>query len=276
MKFNIEHQTRFEFNKPIGYTIQQLRLTPENGFGQRVSNWQITVSGVSTPHIDTFGNTTHTLVMDTPHQEIIIKVTGEVETDVDLSASSNPSNRFSVSNYEDLALPVYLRDTQLTEVNDQIIQFSNQFLTKSHTVNQDMLMRLMSGISKNIVYDKACAEHQQSAITTLTEGIGLSQGLAHLFISCCRAFKIPARLVHGYCYNHVSQQLEYHSWADAWLLDNGWQSFDVANNARSNGIHVRLATGLDYRDACPVAYVMHDTVDEKMSVNSKVQAIAQQ
>lgn len=276
MKFNIEHQTRFAFNKPVGYTIQQLRLTPESGFGQRVSNWQLKVSGLSSPQIDTFGNTTHTLVLDVPHQEIIISVTGEVETDLDSTTTTNDANETLATKYENLALPIYLRNTKLTEANDQVIQLSDQFLTKGEPHTLTMLTALMHGISQKIVYDHNAAEHQQSAITTLAEGKGLSQGMAHLFISCCRASKIPARLVHGYCYNHETKQLDYHSWADAWLLKDGWQSFDIAKNARSNGIHVRLATGLDYRDACPISRVMLDVVHEKMSINSKVHAIAQQ
>lgn len=36
MKLNIEHRTRYQFDAPLSYTIQQLRLTPQDGFGQRV------------------------------------------------------------------------------------------------------------------------------------------------------------------------------------------------------------------------------------------------
>jgi transglutaminase-like putative cysteine protease len=80
-------------------------------------------------------------------------------------------------------------------------------------------------------------------------------------------------LVHGYYYNYESKQLEHHSWADAWLFETGWQSFDIANNALSNGIHIRLATGLDYHDACPIISMLSN---EQMSVDFKVQTMNQQ
>ncbi|MDI1362586.1 transglutaminase family protein [Methylotenera sp.] len=272
MKFNIEHHTRFAFNKPIGYTIQQLRLTPQDGFGQRVSNWQVKVSGLSSTQLDAFGNTTHTLVMDTPHQEIMISATGEVETDLDWSTDLLAKDK---SKHDDLALPIYLRSTALTEANDQVIQFAQQVASQHKSINQDLLTALMNEISQTVILNKTTAENQQSAITTLTAGKALSQGMTHLFISCCRALKIPARFVHGYCFNPITKQLENHSWADAWLVGSGWQSFDVANNAPSNGIHIRLATGLDYRDACPISSVMHDIGNEKMSVNFKVHEMSQ-
>ena len=267
MKFNIEHTTRFAFNKPIGYSIQQLRLTPQDGFGQRVSQWQIKVNGGTSEQFDAFGNTTHTLVLDTPHKEITISALGVVETDLDWPTSANAAKS------DELALPIFLRNTELTQISDQIIQFSQQFVTPNQAASRAQLMSLMHGISQSIVWNKKAAENQQSAVATLAAGEGLSQGFAHLFISCCRALKVPARFVHGYCYNHASKQLEHHSWADAWLLETGWQSFDVVNDSPSNGIHVRLATGLDYRDACPITSMMGN---DQMSVDFKVQAMMQQ
>ena len=41
------------------------------------------------------------------------------------------------------------------------------------------------------------------------------------------------------------------AWAEVWLNER-WQSFDITNNTRSLNQHLRLATGLDYLDACPV------------------------
>ena len=272
MKFNIEHHTRFAFNKPIGYTIQQLRLTPQDGFGQRVSNWQVKVSGLSSTQIDTFGNTTHTLVMDTPHQEIIISATGEVETDLAWPADLLAKDKTKL---DDLALPIYLRSTALTAANKQVTQLAQQVASQHQAINIDLLTALMNSISQTVMLDKTTAENQQSAIATLSAGKALSQGMTHLFISCCRALKIPARFVHGYCFNPTTKQLEHHSWADTWLVGSGWLSFDVANNTPSNGIHIRLATGLDYRDACPISSVMHDIGNEKMSVDFKVHEMSQ-
>lgn len=49
--------------------------------------------------------------------------------------------------------------------------------------------------------------------------------------------------------------MESHAWAEVWLGEQGWRGLDVSNGMRTNGVHVRLAAGLDYRDACPVSGV---------------------
>ncbi|OIR06572.1 hypothetical protein GALL_111770 [mine drainage metagenome] len=245
MKLNIEHRTSYTFNKPIGYTIQELRLTPQDGFGQRVKNWHVKASGRASSHTDAYGNISHTLVMDAPHQEVLIIASGEVETDLDLPPNS-----------DHLALPVYLRNTALTQSNAQISAFAASFVVQGKTADKSVLLSMMHSLVQSVQFVKVSEENQQSAIETFTAGQGLSQGMAHVFIACCRALKVPARFVHGYCFNPITNQIESHSWADAWLIEQGWQSFDVANNTESNGIHVRLATGLDYRDACPISSAM--------------------
>ena len=66
MNLNIEHRACYEFDAPVAYTIQQLHLTPQDGFGQRVKNWDIRVNGNLQSYTDAFGNATHTLVLDEP------------------------------------------------------------------------------------------------------------------------------------------------------------------------------------------------------------------
>ena len=264
MKLNIEHSTRYTFNKPLGYTIQELRLTPQDGFGQRVKNWQVKVSGHTTQHTDAFGNIAQMLVIDSPHHELMITASGEVETDLDLP----PIDDF-------LALPIYLRNTKLTKPDGEIKKFANSILTQGDAVNITSLTVLMNEIVEQVKWTKDADENKQSAIEAFAAKAALSQGLAHAFIACCRGVRVPARLVHGYCFNSSNNQLEHHSWADVWLIGHGWQSFDVANNCKSNGVHVRLATGLDYRDACPVSRVVSESDHSQLSLNFKVQALTQ-
>lgn len=273
MKLNIEHRTRYVFNKPVAYTIQQLRLTPQNGFRQRVNKWHIKVSGRTSLHTDAYGNVSHLLVMDVPHQEVLITASGEVETDMDLLPAPDLATNADV-----LALSVYLRNTALTQINEDIRQFAQEVQSKAQRGDQAVLLALMAAVSQRVQWVKDADDGQQSSIHTLALGKGLSQGMAHLFISCCRALKVPARLVHGYRFNPINQQIESHSWADAWVYEEGWQSFDVANNTETNGIHVRLATGLDYRDACPISSAMsygESSTSFRVLVHGQVHAMEQ-
>src|SRR5450830_1696502 len=212
MKLSIEHRTTYAFNRPVGYTIQHLRLTPQDGFGQRVNNWHVKVSGHTSPHTDAYGNTTHTLVLDSPHQEIVITAGGEVETDLDLLLNSHLA-----INPENLALPVYLRNTALTQPNDDIRQFAHDFVSQGKLLDKSLLMAMMNRIMQRLEWVKGLDESSQSAIDALLTEKASSQGIAHLFIACCRANKVPARFVQGYCFDPVNNKIVSHSWADAWL-----------------------------------------------------------
>ena len=67
MRLNIEHHIHCTYPGAVGYTIQQLRLTPPRGFGQRVKHWEIQVNGRMQPYADTYGNLAHTLVVEGLH-----------------------------------------------------------------------------------------------------------------------------------------------------------------------------------------------------------------
>ncbi|HEY7987421.1 MAG TPA: transglutaminase family protein [Methylophilaceae bacterium] len=258
MNLNIEHRACYEFDMPVTYTIQQLHLTPQDGFGQRVKNWDIRVNGNLQSYADAFGNTTHTLVLDEPHHEVIITAYGEVETGIDL-----PPN-------DDLfPIEVYLRDTPLTKPDIRIRNFARLFVPASGKVDEVVLTELMHGITDSVACHRACAATHAGPSEALAAGVGSYQDHAHIFIACCRSLGIPGRYVSGYLFTPEGGKMENHAWADAWLEGTGWHSFDVSNRQRANGIHVRLATGLDDNDACPFKGLSHPA---KQSMSSTLLA----
>jgi transglutaminase-like putative cysteine protease len=241
MLLSIEHHTRYAYSEVVNYTIQQLRLTPQNGFGQHVKRWDIKVIGALNPTEDTYGNSTHALVIDTPHQEISIVAMGEIETGLEV-----------ISQHQNLPLPIYLRDTPLTKSSEAICLFAIQFKT-----DQDgqlaALEAMMHSLLECVNYIKGATQVTTSAIEAFELGQGVCQDHAHIFISCCRSIGLPARYVSGYLFTVDGSLMQTHAWADVYLSNIGWQSFDVSNGCRAGETHVRLATGLDYRSASPVS-----------------------
>ena len=71
--------------------------------------------------------------------------------------------------------------------------------------------------------------------------------------------------------NGMESLMESHAWADVYLPEAGWVSFDVSNGVRASEYHVRLATGLDYKDASPVTGVRIGGGLETMQVSVEVQ-----
>lgn len=241
MLLNIEHHTRYVYTESVNYTIQQLRLSPQNGFGQHVKRWDIKVAGALHPSEDAYGNSTHTLVIDRPHQEILIVAVGEIETGLEV-----------MSQHQNLPLAIYLRDTPLTLSNLAMRQFAKHFKTAPHQ-QSSALSAMMHALLLRVKYLTGATQVNTSAIEAFSLGQGVCQDHAHIFIACCRSMGLPARYVSGYLFTVDGSLMQTHAWADVYLNDIGWQSFDVSNGCHAGETHVRLATGLDYRSASPVS-----------------------
>ena len=263
MLLKIEHKTHYAYSEVVDYTIQQLRLTPQNAHGQRLLHWDVRVNG----NLHTFevahGNVTQTLVIDSPHQEVSIIAFGEVETNVVETAI-----------LETIPLPIYLRQTPLTQPDSAVKAFASTFAKQ--TKNAELILFMMKKIMEKIAYVKGSTEVKTTAAQVFALGEGVCQDQTHVLLACCREIGIPARYVSGYLFTDDARQMESHAWADIWLEGLGWQSFDVLNQCKTNGKHVRLAVGLDYREASPVSGMRVGGGDEAMKVSVQVEQIQQQ
>lgn len=245
MLLNIEHHTRYAYSEPVNYTIQQLRLTPPNGFGQQLKRWDIKVNGDLHAVADAYGNITHTLVMDKPHSEIIIVAMGEVETGLAIAQHQSTAAQL-------LPLSIYLRATLLTTSDAAIREFAAQYKTTPDK-QSNALYEMMHALLARVGYIKGATQVTTSAAEAFGLGQGVCQDHAHIFIACCRSIGLPARYVSGYLFTEDGSLMQTHAWADVYLPDAGWQSFDVSNGCRTYAVHIRLACGLDYRSASPVS-----------------------
>lgn len=233
MLLNIEHQTQYVFSEMVQYTIQQLRLTPSNGDGQHVMHWQLKVNGQLTPFEDAFGNQAHTLVIDQPHEQLLITVSGTVETGIASEAASRA-----------LPLEIYLRETPLTQADAAMAAFAQRFANAPIT-------DLMHALREQMQYIQGATQVDTPASEAFHLGKGVCQDHAHAFIGCCRSLGLPARYVSGYLFTVDGSLMQTHAWVDVW--QNGqWLGLDVSNGTPVNETHVRLAHGLDYRSASPV------------------------
>lgn len=256
MHLSITHTTHYSYTQPLLYSIQQLKLTPQDGFGQRVKHWSISVNGQLHQYADAYGNVVHSLVADSNASEIKIVARGEVETGLQHAEAQ-----------EELPLTIYLRGTRLTQADAGI----RAFVESSGAIKTvPDLLNLSEHIVHRVPYVKGATGVYTTASQALEAGSGVCQDHAHIFIACCRVLDVPARYVSGYLFTDHGDLLESHAWVDTWLEGNGWVSIDVSNRCLVNGTHVRLAVGLDYHDACPVSGIRVGGGSETMAAGVNV------
>lgn len=264
MRLNIRHKTVYQYAAPVCSSIQYLRLTPRNDPGQRVIDWAVRAGGELQGWSDGYGNRVHTLVCRKDYRELTIEAAGIVETD--------PAVVHLDGREETLPRQAYLRQTPLTTADEAIRQFAGRFRAAFDQAPLDTLLELMFAISERVVFTVGSTHSATTAREAFAGGTGVCQDHAHIFIACCRDLGIPARYIGGYLLTdaYSDSQVAGHAWAEAWIDNIGWASFDVANTRHRSDTHVRVAVGLDYRDVSPIVGVRRGGGIEGMTVTVQV------
>ncbi|MGP1353772.1 MAG: transglutaminase family protein [Parasphingopyxis sp.] len=271
MHLTIDHRTEYAFSEPQRRLVQLLRMTPPNFAAQTVMNWHIDVDCDARlrSHRDGFGNHVTMLYIDGPVQNVALSVSGEVLT----------SDRSGVVEDAPEPLPAkaFLRSTELSKADSAIRKFAADIEARKSDPLERMHL-LMQRLLEEIRFEPTLDAVERDAATAFAANKGVCQDHAHIFCAAARAMGTPARYISGHLYRRdgAENQEASHAWAEAHLPDIGWTGFDPANGIGPDDAYVRLACGLDYRDAAPVAGRRVGGGNEELAVNVRVtQAQAQ-
>jgi transglutaminase-like putative cysteine protease len=262
MRLTISHTTEYEYDEPVPYSLQRLRLTPVDGPCQKVLNWAIGVDGakVEAGYADQYGNRVELVSAEGPQHVVRITAAGEVETE-DKAGVFGPHQGFC-------PLWLFLRETPLT-VAGPLVKTLVEGLEGENDLAR--MHALMEAIHEAVAYIPGSTTTETSAEEVLAAKTGVCQDHAHVFLAAARSMGIPARYVSGYLLMEgQTEQVATHAWAEAHLAGLGWVGFDAANNICPDGRYVRVATGLSYAECAPVSGLRLGTANEQLKVSLSV------
>jgi len=248
MRLYVHHRTEYRFSEPQARLVQLLRLTPGSHIGQNVVDWRIDVDCNARLRggRDGYGNETTMLYVDGPIESISIAVDGSVLTEDKAGMVRGAA--------ETLPPLLYMQSTPLTAADAAIADFAQDIAARGRDP-LDRMHRLMGALHERLRFDAGRRDPGRTAIATFGEGRGVRQDAAHVFIAAARAIGLPARYVSGHVYRDDGGALQEaaHGWAEAHLPDYGWIGFDAAHDHCPDARYIRVAIGLDYRDAAPLS-----------------------
>jgi transglutaminase-like putative cysteine protease len=262
MRLKISHTTVYDYDEPVAYSLQRLRLTPVDGPGQTVLNWMVSVDGanVEAGYADHYGNRVELVSAEGARNTIRIAASGEVETE-DRAGVYGPHQGFC-------PLWLFLRDTPLTTAGPLVGALVEELQADSELAR---MHALMEAVHKAVAYIPGTTTTETSAEDVLAAKTGVCQDHAHVFISAARLSGIPARYVSGYLMMEgQAEQTATHAWAEAHLQGLGWVGFDAANNVCPDARYVRIACGLSYTDCAPVSGLRLGSAHEDLTVSLSV------
>lgn len=267
MLLKISHQTAYHYDAPIPYALQQLRMIPKDSAGQKVINWTTRVEGAERQldYMDQHNNHVELYSFPPDQQDIIIHCHGEVDTS-DTAGSVGKHGGFAPLWY-------FLRETPLTKAGPGIRKLVRQF-DDPGVENGDAprLFALLNHIRDTVRYEVGTSHSETTAEEALTAETGVCQDHAHLFIAMARLLDYPARYVSGYLLiDGQTEQDAGHGWAEVHVPVIGWIGFDVSNGISPDERYVRVATGLDFKEASPVSGIVYGGAQADMTVTLSVE-----
>lgn len=268
MRLIVDHVTRYRYDTPVRSVVQSHRLTPSAFAGQKVLDWEVTVSGgiKGARHRDGAGDVVQGWTISGPVTDVTVQVRGTVETE-DLAGVLR-------GHRETVAPDCYLRETQPTMIDVALGKLADSVtapdpLGLSHA--------LSAAVADAIAYRPGVTHAHTTAAEALALGEGVCQDHAHALIACARHRGIPARYVSGYLFSDADGQAHEaaHAWGELHVAGLGWVGFDPANRCCPDTRYIRLGSGFDAQDAAPIRGIARGGGHEDMDVTVAIQQSAQ-
>lgn len=262
MRLNIRHETRYRFETPVNYGLQQLRMTPKSTHQQRVLQWKTdVVGGTNELHFeDHHHNIVELISFAGDARELVLIGEGEVQI--------ADNNGIVGRHLGPSPLWLYEKATPRTKADSGVRRLVRD-LPKAGALDQ---LHALSGLIRDrISFEIGASSAEWGAEDAIAAGKGVCQDHTHVFLACARAMGFPARYVSGYLMlNDTTSQVAMHAWAEVHLDGLGWVGFDISNGISPDTRYVRVATGLDYGEAAPISGSRIGGMGETLSVSIDV------
>lgn len=265
MRLRVDHETRYTYDAPVAYGLQQVRMRPKDSRGQKVLDWTITVEGGASElcYDDHNGNRVDLIGIEPGRTETSIRCVGLVE---------NTEGDGVLGKHQGfLPLWHFKRSSPLTQAGEGVRKLVAG-LGDCDIAQVSTGHALSAAILDTVGYEGGNTHSGTTAEEAITGGTGVCQDHAHIFCSAARLMGLPARYVSGYLMmNDRVEQDASHAWAEAYFEGLGWVGFDVSNGYSPDERYIRVATGIDFREAAPINGMRMGGSDEGVLVTLKVE-----
>lgn len=274
--FNIEHITRYAYNRPVKELFNEIKIFPYQEDKQELIKHELNISTDPQLEIyqDYWGNKCANFNILPPQEELIIESRLSVRTvaPADNSIKSILSKeaawealmKKAKSELQLLELCQPDKIERQADIKNILAQLGVDTLSPAEAVEQ-----CSQYIFNNFTYKQGITDVETTVDEVLQHNGGVCQDFAHILLQLLRTIHIPARYVSGYiCPNKNGMRGEgaTHAWVEAWLPVSGWSGIDPTNNIWTADKHVKLAVGRNFRDCSPVKGTFKGPARQNLSV----------
>jgi len=270
--FRIHHITRYEYDRPVKESVNEIRIFPYQCADQEILQHELLITGQPEVHSfkDYFGNKVGNFNLLPPHKVLSIESKLLVRTTASSQLQINFHSGFAQLQQEmsdSLLLLELARPDMISNQSaiDNIITVIRQPEKSVAAVTE----HCSEYIFKNFKYLKGITNIETTVDEILEHRAGVCQDFAHLMLHILRSCGIPCRYISGYiCPNKDGMRGEgaTHAWVEAWIPGYGWAGIDPTNNIWVTNKHVKLSVGRHFNDCSPVKGTFKGPARQKLSV----------
>ena len=269
MLYDVRHRTTLSYEQIVSISHHVLHLEPRDTVRQRRLQFDLRVEPSPTQQsagADFFGNHVHHLILQEPHEQLIVESRSRVEVtprEVPMSPQSSPAWE-SVAGSLAAADAAVLEPLQFAFASPYVAldREARDYALPSFASGRPILeaaLDLTSRIFEDFEYQGGVSDVSTPVRQVLKMRKGVCQDFAHVEIACLRSLGLAARYVSGYLLTRpppgqpkLIGSDASHAWLALWAGELGWIDLDPTNNALPDAEHFTVAWGRDYGDVSPM------------------------
>lgn len=285
MLLEIQHETRYTYSAPIRESVMELWMQPRSAPGQRLVSFDVATDPKARvfSYIDWLGNPVLHFNVPEEHEALVIRTSASVETRVPdappKSLSPEEWDRLGQEWVRDRYFD-FLHPSRFVEDTDHLSRFMDEHDLVRMADPLTSLRRLNDLMYDAFEYTPGFTAADSPIDAALAHRKGVCQDFAHIMLSVCRRWGVPARYVSGYLLTargpkERSSADATHAWIECFLPSLGWIGFDPTNDMLTSERHVAVALGRDYADVPPSRGVFKGVADSMLAVDVVVKPAKQ-
>ena len=282
MLLEVRHVTRYHYAALVRESVMEVWMQPQKTPRQRLASFDLELDPAAQvfSYADPFGNAVYHFDVPHPHDQLTITARSVVETSapeplpevLDLGEWDRlKSDRVLVENFD------FLRHQGFCVETDALRSFAAEH-GLDRLRDRDPLTavrRLAETLYDAFDYEPGVTDAESPIDLALSARRGVCQDFAHIMITLCRSWGIPARYVSGYLFTDReggdrSDPDASHAWLEVFLPSTRWIGFDPTNNTLAGERHISAAIGRDYADVPPSRGVYKGEAESQLAVGVNV------
>jgi YD repeat-containing protein len=285
-RLRILHQTRYEYDRPVGFGPHRLLIRPRDSHALRIVSASLNLSppGDTRWTYDANGNC---VCLFHPQG---VSTSLSIGSELVIDRFPAPLSPLRIDNPHTLTPIVYAREDRATlepfiaPVTDDpdaiLLKWLRSLSNRLDEPALDFLLRVNEAIHTQFSYVTRYAEGVQTPLETLAFGSGACRDLAWLMVEGLRQLGYAAMFATGYLYcpatapGSVRGAGATHAWCEVFLPDLGWIEFDPTNGLAESPDLIRVAATRTPAQAMPVSgAIVGDPGNARLHVSVDVQLL---